>query len=107
MKKPQNSNKSQQILTNHAMEETTMRKVRDLPQCPFWRELAGNRIGCEGITPHSTLSLQFTNRAERLQQEAVFCCKHYSKCELYRAIFEAKYSGDLDGPLDTSPLGAL
>ena len=50
-----------------------MRKVRDLPQCPFWRELAGNRIGCEGITPHSTLSLQFTNRAERLQQEAVFC----------------------------------
>lgn len=66
------------------MEETTMRKVQDLPQCPFWRELAGNRIGCEGITPHSTLCLQFTSRAERQQQEAVFCCKHYSKCELYR-----------------------
>ena len=47
------------------------------------------------------------SRMNKQQQEAVFCCKHYSKCELYRAIFEAKYSGDLDGPLDTSPVGAL
>lgn len=75
------------------MKRGSTRTQQDLPQCPFWRELEGNRIGCEGITDHSTICISFDSRAARVQQEAIFCCRHYRNCEIYRAIIEAKYAG--------------
>lgn len=68
------------------------RGIGMLVQCPFWRELEGNRIGCEGITDHCTICLNFDTPDWRAQQERIFCCGAFRNCEIYRAIVEAKYA---------------
>jgi hypothetical protein len=73
---------------NHNMEE------KALPQCPFWRELRGQRVGCEGLTDHCRIILCFDAPETKQQHEEVFCCEHYDYCEIYNAVLEAKYAGE-------------
>lgn len=64
-------------------------------QCPFYtgKEVigAGKRILCESPVPGSNLGLYFREKEAYLQQMRIFCCEHYKKCEIYRAVMEAKY----------------
>lgn len=70
---------------------------KELAQCPFWRDTAGrHQICCEGITPHSIIVQEFRLLHEMRQQRRIFCCRHYKNCELFRAIMEAKYAGELE-----------
>ena len=71
---------------------------KDLPQCPFWRktEQPLRNIGCEGLTDHSWIIPHFDSVGAREQHEMIFCCDHYRKCELYQAVMEAKYAGEVD-----------
>ena len=67
-----------------------------LPQCPFWKNTnrRSSHIGCEGLTDHSRITLTFETGQECCLHENVFCCAHYSYCEIYNAIWEAKYAGE-------------
>ena len=63
-------------------------------QCPFYRSDDGkNRIVCEGIGNSSNLSLYFQKKCDFEIQMRVFCCQHYTKCEVYRMLME-KYEED-------------
>ena len=59
-------------------------------QCPFFRkdEPAVKRITCEGVGTSETTALYYTRQEDFRQQIRVFCCEHYKKCEIYRAIME-------------------
>ena len=65
--------------------------------CPFYRDggdkLAGDprRIGCEGITDQSRITLDFNTAAAAEQQRRIFCCGRYGSCEIFRAVCGAKY----------------
>lgn len=64
-------------------------------QCPFYtgkEEIhAGKKIFCESPVPGSSLSLYFREKQAYQSQLRIFCCQHYKKCEIYRAVMEAKY----------------
>ena len=64
-------------------------------QCPFYtgREdrFAGKKILCESPVPGSALSLYFAQKCDYEAQMRIFCCQHYEKCEVYRAVME-KYA---------------
>ena len=70
---------------------------KPLPQCPFWREIrqTSQRIGCEGLTDHCQIILAFDSPYKRDQHEEIFCCEHYRRCEIYRAVIEAKYAEEV------------
>lgn len=59
--------------------------------CPFYRSDDGkNKIVCEGITESSNLSQHFYSKNSFETQMKVFCCKHYTKCEVYQMLL-SKY----------------
>lgn len=64
-------------------------------QCPFFTaedsKFAGKKILCESPVPGSSLGLYFRKKEPYLTQLRIFCCDHYEKCEIYRAVMEAKY----------------
>ena len=61
-------------------------------KCPFYhRDDARSSITCEGFMDDMIIKLQYRKKADLKQQLKVFCCEHYEKCEIYRAIMEAKY----------------
>jgi len=39
----------------------------------------------------SNLGLYFRKKEDYLTQMRIFCCQHYQKCEIYRAVMAAKY----------------
>ena len=58
-------------------------------RCPFYKYDDGKkRITCEGLTDDSSLALIYHNKTDYEKQISVFCCRHYSKCELYRMLME-------------------
>lgn len=63
-----------------------------LEQCPFFikTEVAGSarRISCESPVPGSTIFLYFRSHEDYHAQHRIFCCEHYRKCEIYRAVME-------------------
>ena len=67
----------------------------DIP-CPFFTgeegKFAGKKILCESPVPGSNLGLYFREKQPYLDQLRIFCCQHYEKCEIYRAVMEAKYA---------------
>ena len=65
-------------------------------QCPFYNysERQRRKINCEGITDNSSISLFFQNGEGFQNQMEVFCCKHYTKCEVYNMLMNAKYPND-------------
>lgn len=62
-------------------------------QCPFYKfdDQQKMRIVCEGIVEKSNLAWLFKRRRDFNLQMSVFCCEHYKKCEIYRAVMAAKY----------------
>lgn len=65
-------------------------------QCPFYtgkdERPTGKKILCESPVPGSSLGLYFREKEAFQTQMRIFCCEHYEKCEIYRAVMEAKYS---------------
>lgn len=61
-------------------------------QCPFFtgqeETFAGKKILCESPVPGSNLNLYFRKKEDYQTQLRVFCCQHYEKCEIYRAVME-------------------
>lgn len=58
-------------------------------RCPFYKYDDGKkRITCEGLTDDSSLALIYHNKTDYEKQISIFCCRHYSKCELYRMLME-------------------
>ena len=63
--------------------------------CPFYMTDDGkNRISCEGIGNGSSLTSYFRTRSEYARQLEVFCCEHYARCEISRAIMEKYTDGE-------------
>jgi len=64
-------------------------------QCPFYSGSddahAGKKILCESPVHGSNLGLYFRKKEDYLTQMRIFCCQHYQKCEIYRAVMAAKY----------------
>ena len=59
--------------------------------CPFYVTDNGkNRLICEGLLPGTQLQNYYRKRKDFKLQTEVFCCRHYDKCEVYRAL-ELKY----------------
>ena len=65
--------------------------------CPFYRYDTNGKgrgyITCEGIIPGSMGCRTLLPKEEYQQQLEVFCCLHFDKCEIYRAVLAAKYDG--------------
>ena len=60
-------------------------------QCPFYKFDDGKRrITCEGIIEDSSLALIYHNKNDYETQINVFCCQHYTKCEVYRLLIIQK-----------------
>ena len=58
-------------------------------RCPFYKyDDVKKRITCEGLTDDSSLALIYHNKTDYEKQISIFCCRHYSKCELYRMLME-------------------
>ena len=58
-------------------------------QCPFYKYDDGKRrITCEGIIEDSSLALIYHNKNDYETQINVFCCQHYTKCEVYRLLID-------------------
>lgn len=58
-------------------------------RCPFYKYDDGKkRITCEGLTDDSSLALIYHNKTDYEKQISIFCCRHYTKCELYRMLME-------------------
>lgn len=56
-------------------------------RCPFYKWDDGKkRITCEGLTDDSSLALIYHRKCEYEQQMSVFCCEHYTKCEVFRLL---------------------
>ena len=62
--------------------------------CPFYKYDDGKRrITCEGIVEDSSLAITFRDKADFNTQVAIFCCKNYKNCEVFRML-EEKYKED-------------
>lgn len=58
-------------------------------KCPFYRRDDGKaNIVCEGCGESRSVVLLYRYKSELLKQLQLFCCEHYQKCEIYRAIME-------------------
>lgn len=62
-------------------------------KCPFFHWAKGQTIACEGFYPGAGIVQRF-QKIRDAEVQARFCCGKYKNCELYRAIMEARYSGD-------------
>ena len=64
-------------------------------RCPFYqshREVQrGREIRCEGLTESGYLTQVFRNGRQRNLHMKAFCEGRYERCEIYRAVCEAKY----------------
>lgn len=63
-------------------------------QCPFYKFDDGKRrITCEGIIDDSSFALIYHRKTDYETQIEVFCCRNYTKCEVYR-LLKSKYEED-------------
>ena len=63
-------------------------------KCPYYKYDDGKRrITCEGLIDESSIALIYRIRLDYERQINVFCCKNYTKCEIYRLLTE-KYEED-------------
>ena len=71
-------------------------KAQSNVQCPFFKfdDLKRKRIVCEGIVDESSLALIYCRSRDYYTQLSVFCCEHYTKCEVYNMIMAAKYDDE-------------
>ena len=64
-------------------------------KCPFFHWAKGQTIACEGFYPGAGIVQRF-QKIRDAETQIRFCCGRYKNCELYRAIMEARYAGELD-----------
>jgi hypothetical protein len=64
-------------------------------KCPFFHWAKGQTIACEGFYPGAGIVQRF-QKIRDAEAQVRFCCGKYKNCELYRAIMEARYAGELD-----------
>lgn len=58
-------------------------------QCPFYKDDDGmHRVTCEGIIEDSSLTLYYRKKRDYKTQINVFCCEHYTNCEVYRMLMD-------------------
>lgn len=61
-------------------------------KCPFYQYDDGRKtIVCEGFADGCVIDLRWKTHVERYRHMDVFCCQHFKNCEIYRAVYEAKY----------------
>ena len=62
--------------------------------CPFYQydeslnKQRAYKITCEGIVDSSTLVLSYRRKRDFQTQLDIFCCEHFSRCEIYRMLME-------------------
>ncbi len=62
--------------------------------CPFARGETATSISCEGfIDDVAVLTAVYSSGRAKATQKRIFCDRDYQKCEVYRMIMDAKYSG--------------
>lgn len=66
--------------------------------CPFYKKSKAytphqelRHITCEGITDDCSVSVNFNSNIAREQHLKIYCCGNYTYCEIYRAVYGAKY----------------
>jgi len=59
--------------------------------CPFRRSHTGKTLCCEGPIDGCTVTLTFTDPAQRVLHQKIFCRARYQCCEIFRMVMEAKY----------------
>ena len=65
--------------------------------CPLYNGRRVNSISCQGFCHPDSYIVQVFNRKEDIYIHMnTFCKASYRKCELYRAIMEARFLGELD-----------
>lgn len=66
-------------------------------KCPFYVRDTPWAIVCEGLMDDTFIKNQYPNRTDLCKiQFDTFCAKHYERCEIYKAIMEAKYKEDAE-----------
>lgn len=64
-------------------------------QCPFYKFDDGKRrITCEGLVDDSSLALIYHRKADFDKQISIFCCRHYTRCEVYGMLMQ-KYQEEI------------
>ena len=76
--------------TKAASDRLNTHLMRDC-RCPFMQEIRGKRISCEGPMDNVKSGLQFESAKKLDKHAAVYCCKNYRYCEIYRMVMAAKY----------------
>lgn len=63
--------------------------------CPFYKYAESQRIGCEGVCPGSTVSLNFENPNDELAYKNNYCrnINRYRHCRVCEMLME-KYGDD-------------
>lgn len=54
--------------------------------CPYWRIRDNHRITCEGLIEGTSVTWHFRTAADTLQQDEIFCRKHWKRCEMALCI---------------------
>ena len=68
--------------------------------CPLYQGRRVNSISCNGFCwPDSTIVQIYDRKSDIRTQLDVFCCGDFKKCEMYRAIVEARFEGVFDESL--------
>lgn len=64
--------------------------------CCFYKYDDGcRRITCEGLAgDDSSIALIYHRKEDYERHIDTFCCKHYTKCEIYRMLMENKYNDE-------------
>lgn len=57
-------------------------------KCPFFHCHTRESILCESPIPDSRIKINFGKTEDKRRQYALYCCKQYRYCELYRAVSE-------------------
>ena len=60
-------------------------------KCPFFKGSDKRKVMCEGITDDCIIKLIFFSELKRNCHHSIFCCEHFTKCEIYRML-EGKYA---------------
>ena len=65
-------------------------------RCPFYRHDSARykTITCEGVFDRSRVEHSFRRARDRELQLEIYCAGCYQRCEIYRAVIDARYPDD-------------
>lgn len=67
------------------------RWARKYVKCPFYRGDGEETVSCEGPFDDVGVTLKFRGPKKQKRHMEVFCAEHFTKCEVFRMVHEAKY----------------